>query len=352
MRARRRRAASLFTLAAQLILLQALEVSAQAPREYARGVAAFLSKDYRSAADWFQKAEAASPGVTDALVYEAKALIHVQEFTLAEKALQKYLAIHSDSHEALYLLGFVLHRENRPSESLEVFTKAAALKTPTGDDLKIVGLDYVLLNNYADAIKWLEKAVQFDPGNKEAWYYLGRAYYSDSRPAQAKTAFLTVLELDPHDVRAENNLGLVFEAEARTNDALEAYRKAIAWQQGSPRPSEQPYLNLGILLLEQERVEEAVGALEKGTELAPNDATCHFRLGIAYSHMNRLQEAQAELARAELLEPQNARIHYQLGRVYKQMHQMDRAKAEFARTEELQNGAAGALPRQVPVKPQ
>jgi len=161
-----------------------------------------------------------------------------------------------------------------------------------------------------------------------------------------------VLELDPHDVRAENNLGLLFEAEARTNDALEAYRKAIAWQQGSPRPSEQPYLNLGILLLEQERVEEAVGALEKGTELAPNDATCHFRLGIAYSHMNRLQEAQAELARAELLEPQNARIHYQLGRVYKQMHQMDRAKAEFARTEELQNGAAGALPRQVPVKPQ
>ena len=39
-------------------------------------------------------------------------------------------------------------------------TKAAALQSPTGDDLKIVALDYVLLNDYSDAVRWLEKAVE------------------------------------------------------------------------------------------------------------------------------------------------------------------------------------------------
>src|SRR6267154_2846942 len=344
MRARRRRAASLFTLAAQLILLQALEVSAQAPREYARGVAAFLSKDYRSAADWFQKAEAASPGVTDALVYEAKALIHVQEFTLAEKALQKYLAIHSDSHEALYLLGFVLHRENRPSESLEVFTKAAALKTPTGDDLKIVGLDYVLLNDYADAIKWLEKAVAFEPQNSDAWYYLGRAYYSQTRVPDAKNAFLTVLKLEPYHSKAENNLGLIFESEAKPDEALGAYRNAINWQEHSPTPSEQPYLNLGSLLLEQGDASDALQPLEKAVQIAPNNASCHLKLGSARLRLGKLKEAQPELEEAARLEPESAATHFQLGRLYKQLKLTERAKKEFDRAGEIQSREARPQP--------
>ena len=48
------------------------------------------------------------------------------------------------------MLGFVLNRENRPVESLEFYTKAAAITRPTADDLKIVGLDYVLLDDYAE----------------------------------------------------------------------------------------------------------------------------------------------------------------------------------------------------------
>lgn len=66
-----------------------------------------------------------------------------------------------------------------------------------------------------------------------------------------------MLALGPRDAKAENNLGLIFESEAKVNEALDAYRKAIAWQQQSPRPSEQPYVNLGNLLMEQGRAEEA-----------------------------------------------------------------------------------------------
>ena len=327
-----------------LLLLIPLICVAQTGNEYSRGVAAFRAGDYAAAADFFAKAESAAPGTTDALIYQAKSLIHLQNFSSSESALRRYVALHAGSDEALYLLGFVLHRESKASESLEIYTKAAALKTPAGEDLKIVGLDYVLLNDYPSAIRWLEKAVELDPKNKDAWYYLGRAYYSRSLLPESRKAFLTVLDLDPRDARAENNLGLILESEAKPNEALEAYRKAIEWQAGSAHRSEQPYLNLGNLLLELDRAGEAVAPLEKAVELAANNASCHLKLGTAYLRTNRLPEAQRELETAERLEPENAAIHYQLARFYKQAHQMDKAKAEFRRTDELQSRAARTRP--------
>ena len=328
-----------------LLLLLPFRCFAQTENEYARGVAAFRAGDYAVAASLFAVAETSAPGTTDALIYEAKSLVHLQNLSAAEGALRHYLALHANSDEALYLLGFVLHRENNASESLEIYTRAAALKTPTGEDLKIVGLDYVLLNDYSDAIKWLEKAVELDPKNKDAWYYLGRAYYSRSLLPESRKAFRAVLNLDPRDARAENNLGLILESEAKPDEALDAYRRAIEWQEAGSHQSEQPYLNLGNLLLELDRAGEALAPLEKAVELGATNASCHLKLGTAYLRMIRMPEAQRELEKAERLEPENAAIHYQLARCYKQAHQMEKARIEFQRTEELQNRAAGTGPR-------
>jgi tetratricopeptide (TPR) repeat protein len=110
---------------------------------------------------------------------------------------------------------------------------------PAADDLKVVGLNYVLLDDHRDAIKWLEKAVELGAKNKAAWYHLGRAYYTRSRLLEARKAFLRVLDLDPRDARAENNLGLAFESSAQPSAAIDAYPKAIGWQESSPHPSEQ-----------------------------------------------------------------------------------------------------------------
>jgi tetratricopeptide (TPR) repeat protein len=307
--------------------------SAQSSSAFDRGMAAFRAKDYSSAVVLFAEAETSSPGTTDALLYRAKSLVHLEDFSGAETALHSYLSSHSGSSDAFYMLGFVLNRENQPAQSLGAYTKAAAITIPTADDLKIVGLDYVLLNDYADAIKWLEKAVSMDSRNIDAWYYLGRAYYSVARLVEARKAFQTVLALDSRDVKAENNLGLVYESSGEPTAAIEAYRKAIAWQKDSLQPSEQPYVNLGNILMEQGQTKEAMGSLEKAVALAPNNAFCHLTLGVYYHKIGRLADAQQQLERATQLDPDNAVAHYQLGRLYKDMHATDRAQAESDRAQ-------------------
>jgi len=319
--------------------------NAQTDTDFDKAITEFRAGNYGAAAALFARAESSSPGKTAALLYKAKSLVHLQNFTEAEAALRRYILSHPDSDDALYLLGFVLHRENHPAESLEIYTKAAAIKTPTGDDLKVVGLNYVLLGDYPDAIKWLETAVRVDPENKDAWYFLGRAYYTRSLLPEARRAFAKVLEFDPRNSKAENSLGLILESEARPEEAMDAYRKSIAWQEQDSRPSEQPYLNLGNLLIQENRMEEAIPLLEKAVQLAPGDGYCHLKLGAAYLRTNHMKEAQRELEEATRLGPENAAAHFQLGRLYKQIRSLDRAKEEFNRVEEIQSRAANTRPQ-------
>jgi tetratricopeptide (TPR) repeat protein len=322
------------------LLFSALRSSPQSPDDYAKAMAEFRAGNYASAAALFAKSETASPGTTDALLYAGKSFVHLQKYVEAENAIRPYLVQHPESDDALYLFGFVLHREGKPRESLETYTKAAALKPPSSDDLKIVGLNYVLLGDYASAIHWLEKAVELDLKNHEAWYFLGRAYYTRSRIPEAKAAFERVLQLNPNDAKAENNLGLVLESEAHPAEAIEAYKQAIAWQENSEPRNEQPYLNLGGLLLDQDRAEEALPLLEEAVRLAPANSLCRMKLGMAYLRTSRLDKAQIQLEEAARLDPENAAIHFQLGKLYKQMHSMERARKEFARAEEIQSRAA------------
>jgi tetratricopeptide (TPR) repeat protein len=302
-------------------------------------MAAYQSGDYSLAAQLFGQAEVEAPGTTEALLYAGRSFVRLQSYAKAEQAFREYVRKNPVSSEGYYLLGYVLNRENKPKDSLEIYTKAASLAPPTSDDLKIVAVNYVLLNDNADAIHWLLRAVQMDPQNKEAWYYLGRAYYTETRLTDARAAFEKVLELDPHNAKAENNIGLIYESSAKPEEALAAYRKAIAWQEGSVRPSEQPYLNLGNLLITLEQPAEAIAPLEKAVTLAENNPQCRLRLGTAYLRVGRLKEALAQLEESVRLDPEDASAHYQLGRYYKQVHQLEAAKAEFDKVANIQSSA-------------
>ena len=307
---------------------------------YSQGKQAFAAGHYAEAAKLFHASSGANervsdPSAADALFMEGKSFANLGELGEAERALNSYLQQSPRSAPALYLLGYVLQRENKPKESLINFTKAAAIVAPHADDLRVVALDYVLLNDYPDAIHWLSIAVQQDPLNSEAWYDLGRAQMGQGEFVLAKKSFDRVLALSPHDPRALNNLGLCYEAQNRLPDALHSYEAAIAAQKGTAHPSEQPLLNYGNLLVSENRAVEAIAALEPAIRIAPKNAKCHEALAHAYQKANRLPEAEQQMEEAVALDPTNPRLHYQLGRLYHRAGQAERAKAELALSQKL-----------------
>ncbi len=272
----------------------------------------------------------------DSALVPIRAAFDAGRWPEAEQRLRPYLAAHRDSAAALYLLGSTLFHENKPRDSLQVFTRAAGITPPSAEDLRTVALDYVLLNDYDDADKWMTEAVRRNPADGETWYALGRIKYTENRFAEAVSSFRKALQLLPHSVKSADNLGLAYEGLNQPEDAIRSYRQAIAWTQGSAHPSEQPLLNLGILLADRNQLDEALTLLGQAETLAPTDGKIHGALGKLYARRSQLPLAQKELEQAVAADPGNSGLHFQLGQVYRKQGMSERATAELTRAAALE----------------
>src|SRR6185437_12255336 len=112
---------------------------------------------------------------------EAQSLVKLARFSDAEQVVRRYLELHKTSADAHYLLGYVLFKEQKAKASLAEYTEGAKCRKPSADDLEAVACDYVLLQDYADADKWFTKSLEWNPGNLQTLYYLGRTKYNENR---------------------------------------------------------------------------------------------------------------------------------------------------------------------------
>lgn len=311
--------------------------------------------------------EATTSVLLDASLATAKSLLEQGRVTDADRVVRQYLEKHPDSAEGHFLLGHVLFREiqaearlesqferqthgpmggvrgpvqntsetkareEKAKASLAEFTAGAKYRDPGAHDLKTVAFDYVLLGDFVDADKWLTKMLEWTPNDSEGWYYLGRTKYNENRFTEAIGAFQQALKLDPRNVKAEDNLGLSYAGLGRYDEAIAAYQQAIGWQEQSSSKNPGPYINMGSLLLDLNRSQEAVTSLLQAVEVAPLESRAHELLGKAYARLEEFPKAQAELEKAIELSPRSPNLYCMLAPVYRKQGLGEKAKAEFER---------------------
>lgn len=292
-------------------------------------------------------------------------LIQAGRLEEAETSLRHGLSQQNDFAEGHYLLGFVLFREiqtnasregdtqgsqyndlnpslaqfakSHAEASLAEYTAGARGRKPTTADLKIVAFDYVILGDFANADKWLTRAVEWNPDDADGWYNLGRAKYNLNLFEQAIRCFERVLKLQPNNIKAKDNLGLSYEGLGKIDEAIAAYREALEWQQAdkSGESFAGPNLDLGSLLLDQNKAQEALPYLVRAAQIAPRESRVHEKLGKAYSELNDLPKAQQELETAVQLSPGNSRLHFMLGQIYRKEGFVEKARGELDRSASL-----------------
>jgi tetratricopeptide (TPR) repeat protein len=259
---------------------------------------------------------------------KARSLLNADKLAESEAALRKEVIQSPSSADAHFLLGYVLFREQKAKDSLAEFTAGAKFRRPAADELKVVASDYVLLGDFGDADKWFSEVVAEKPEDADAWYLLGRTKFNEDDSEAAKSDFEHALTLRPRYVEAENNIGLAWKELDNLEKAQAAFQTAINWQGNAPA-DEQPFLNLGALLVDENEAANGVLYLAKAEALAPNNPKIHEELGKAYQTQQDFPRAQAELEKAVALAPDISALHFKLGQIYRKEGLQDRAQHEF-----------------------
>jgi tetratricopeptide (TPR) repeat protein len=150
--------------------------------------------------------------------------------------------------------------------------------------------------------------------------------YSD-----AETLYRAVLAGNDDCWMAHTNLGLLLMDDGRSDEAMEHLQKAFAIH---PLKAD-AYNNLGLLLAHLGRTEEAMADYRRALALNPDHADAHNNLGILLARAGHRDEALAHYQRALALHPGHAEVHYNLGDLLGDLGRTGEAAAEYERALEL-----------------
>lgn len=124
------------------------------------------------------------------------------------------------------------------------------------------------------------------PDDAQVWFERGLSE-EDRDPGKALEAYERCRKLDVRHVAARINLGRLLHEAGRLEDAQRVYREAL--RECEPDPT--LYFNLGVLLEDSARNEEAIEAYLRALTEDPDFADAHYNLARLYETLGKPQHA-------------------------------------------------------------
>jgi predicted TPR repeat methyltransferase len=141
----------------------------------------------------------------------------------------------------------------------------------------------------------------------------------------AEAIYLQVLVQRRDEPNALHFLGVLRHQQGRTGEALNLISQAI---EQAPHDAG-PWLNLGKVLLEAGKAEEAEQALQQARHCAPDAAPVHHALSLLYWQTHRVRECLAHGLRAQGLERNHFRTRILISRALFEMGEREQAIANL-----------------------
>jgi TolB-like protein/Flp pilus assembly protein TadD len=155
----------------------------------------------------------------------------------------------------------------------------------------------------AKTIVAARKALELDPELAEARALLANALQKDWHWAEAEAEYRRALELSPSDAAAHAGLADWLLCQGRTEEALASARRA---QELDPRAFNGN--QVGWILFQARRYDEAIRELRTALAIQPNDPMTQWFLGFALVGARQFEEAIRALERAASLSDRSSAV--------------------------------------------
>lgn len=199
------------------------------------------------------------------------------------------------------------------------------------DVLHGLGILCAQTENFADATRYLETALKYQPDSSILQLHLANALKTQGLFDRAVDILQKTITDHPNYALALNNLGTVFHLQGKFAEAIAVYHRAI---QLEPEFID-AYYNLGLALTRQNQTDEAILTFQKILELTPEHFAARFHLASVWMKKEKTDNALTEFLLIEKSEPHHFETQSNLAACYLKKGLLNDAKIHYAKALEL-----------------
>jgi tetratricopeptide (TPR) repeat protein len=266
---------------------------------------------------------------------QVNGLIAHRQLAAAEKIINLQLAAAPQDPEWLTLAAEVRIDQGREGEAVVLLEKANRSGGVTALRSMLIGLAECLWNRTDLAEPEFRTAIRLDPFNPVPHYFLARLLYNNKSYEEAIQESKNAISLSPNFVRAYENLGLCYEGRRQLQDAEHSYMEAIRQDASHTQKTEWPSLDLGNMLIHENRLAEAKPYLEQALAINPKNPQSLEGMGLLRERMGDFKGALEEFKAAINVDPKRKTAYYQASRMAREVGQADQSMQYLDKFQQL-----------------
>ena len=322
-------------------------------------------RDFNNAVKYAEKSSEMIPGDVNPLILLGNINYELTNWDEAIRYYEKALKIDSNNPALLYNMALALFKKGERFPALE-FLKKAADSDKIGDvaynsysrlgaeflesnmfDLAEkylvqathlrpqdpigrynLAVAYLRQNKNAEALRELEESERLSQGDMVLLESIGESYFSLKDYDRSLRSYSKVLETSSRNVKILSRIGEIYYTKGDLERAYESYRKVTQIQPATEN-ARIAYLNMGNILDDAQRFEDAVKAYESAIAIRDNDDLAYYNLGIAYKHYDKSAMAINSWRKATQINPGNTKARLAMADYYNEQGYYDQAEKEY-----------------------
>jgi len=218
------------------------------------------------------------------------------------------------------ITAYAKSRLSQSAPAIEAMRKAVQLDESSANYWEFLISELIKTDQNPQALSEAIRAQRIFPDNPEIQFLFALASYYVSESPLTGLALRNLREVEPDSARVQLAEGLVYRKQGKTQEAIEAFRRAAA--RGLP----DAHLLLGIVNRENGEYEAAEQEYRKAEQLNPRNGQVLLEMGKLLVARGELEQARIRLEKAAEYMPDAPAVHYQLGILYQRLGQLDKAK--------------------------
>ena len=201
--------------------------------------------------------------------------------------------------------------QRRVNDAEQVLLKALSQDRDNADLLELIAEFYEQLQRTEDVVRVLNRCIEVEPNRSHVYFALAQALERLGRLQDVVGVYAQLCMLQPGLASAHFNRGFYLRRVGRADEAADAYRTAIDLGIDGAADA---WSNLGMVLGDLERHDEARAAFARALEIDPNWVAAHYNLGLLHEEFGERAAALECFERVLAIDPDHhdafARIVY------------------------------------------